>query len=67
MRKFLIIAAIAAMTFASADSAEAGRRYRGNRGYTQSRTIWQQPSRGGGFFARLMELERRKNAMIFGR
>lgn len=64
MRKILILAAVVAMTAACTNDAEAGRR---NRGYTRSRTIFRQPSRGGGIFARLMELERRKNAMLFGR
>lgn len=68
MRKFLIVAAVVAMTFASTQNAEAARR-RGlfNRSPSRSRMVWQSPTNGGGFFSRLMELERRKNAMIFGR
>jgi hypothetical protein len=64
MRKLLILAAILSMTFVSTQNVEAGRR---NRSYTRTRTTWQRESRSDGFFARLMELERRKNAWLFGR
>lgn len=65
MRKFLIVAAVVSMTFVSTPNVEAARR---NRSYTRSRTTWNsQTTRRDGFFARLMELERRKNIMLFGR
>lgn len=64
MRKVFILAAIAALTFASTQNAEAGRR---NRGYTRSRTTWQSPSQRQGLWSRMVELERRKNAWLFGR
>lgn len=64
MRKFLILAAIVSMTLVSTQNVEAGRR---RRGYTRTRTTWSTSNTNGGFFARLMELERRKNAYLFGR
>jgi hypothetical protein len=64
MRKLLILAAIMSMTFVSTRNVEAGRR---NRSYTRTRTTWQSPTQREGFFARVMELERRKNAWLFGR
>lgn len=65
MRKLLILAAIISMTFVSTQNVEAGRR---KRSYTRSRTTWQQTQTPrDGIFARLMELERRKNAWLFGR
>lgn len=64
MRKLLILAAIVAMTIATTQNAEAGRR---KRGYTRSRTTYNTSSSRDGIFARLMELERRKNQWLFGR
>jgi hypothetical protein len=59
--KRMILIAVAALTITtgvmvSSSEAQMGRR---NRGYYQQ----QNP----GFFARLMELERRKNEWLFGR
>jgi hypothetical protein len=65
MRKLLIVAAIVSMTFVSTQNVEAGRR---KRSYTRSRQAWNTQSQPrDGIFARLMELERRKNAWLFGR
>ncbi len=58
MRSFLILAALAAMVLVTGE-AQAARRQVVNGNAT---TV----SRGDGFFARLMELERRKNAALFG-
>jgi hypothetical protein len=55
MRKFaLAVAAVAALFVAGNSSAEAA-------GYRSG--VYAAPS-GGGFFSRLMNLERRKNAML---
>lgn len=65
MRKLLIVAAVVSMTFVSTQNVDAGRR---KRSYTRSREAWNNRSpRRDGFFARLMELERRKNVFLFGR
>jgi len=58
MRSFVILAALAAMIFVTGE-AQAARRQVVNGNQT---TV----SRGDGFFGRLMELERRKNAALFG-
>jgi hypothetical protein len=60
MRKYLIVTAILAMTLLSFTPAEAARRTRAVRspGYGTSRP---------GVFQALMEFERRKNELIFGR
>jgi hypothetical protein len=65
MRKMLIVAAVLAMTIATVSPAEASRKRR--RSYTRTRSTYQQTSQRPGFFARLMELERRKNDFLFGR
>ena len=65
MRKMLILTAIVSMTFVSTQNVEAGRR---NRSYTRSRDAWRsQSAPRDGIFARMMELERRKNSLLFGR
>ncbi len=56
MRMFVILTALAAMVLVTGE-AQAARRQVGN-----GNTV----SRGDGPFARLMELERRKNAALFG-
>lgn len=60
MRKntILSLALIVAFSLSAAGEAEAGRR-RGN--YRRARVTQQS---GGGFFASVMELERRKNAWL---
>jgi hypothetical protein len=65
MRKMLILTAIVSMAFVSTQEVEAGRR---NRSYTRSRDSWRsQSAPRDGVFARLIELERRKNTFLFGR
>ncbi len=58
MRRVVITAVAVLMTFSifAADNAEAGRRDRGQR--------VSQRSSGNGFFANLMEVERKKNAWL---
>ena len=51
------------MLAVSTTNVEAGRR----RVYRQSRQPVFTTNNGGGIFSRLMELERRKNAWLFGR
>ena len=58
MRNFLILAALAAMVLVTGEAQAARRQVVRGNGTTVSR--------GDGFFGRLMELERRKNAAIFG-
>jgi hypothetical protein len=67
MRKFLLLTAILALVIASSQDVEAARRKRANRSYTQSRADWNQRAERDGIFARMMELERRKNEFLFGR
>jgi len=59
MRSFLILAALAAMVLVTGEAQAAARRQVVNGNGT---TV----ARSDGFFARLMELERRKNAALFG-
>lgn len=58
MRNYLILAALAATVLVTGE-AQAARRQTVNGNGTRV-------SRGDGFFSRLMEFERRKNATIFG-
>lgn len=53
------VAVLITMSIFAADHAEAGRRNRGSR-----RATIGQRSGGNGFFANLMEVERRKNAWL---
>ncbi|MCC7419272.1 MAG: hypothetical protein IT428_03215 [Planctomycetaceae bacterium] len=56
MRKFaLAVAAVAALYVAGNSTAEAA-------GYRYG--VYSARSNGGGFFGRLMDMERRKNAML---
>lgn len=56
MRNFLILAALAAMVLATGEAQAARRQVVNGNGYTVARS--------DGPFARLMELERRKNAAL---
>lgn len=58
MRSFLILAALAAMVLVTGEAQAARRQVTNGNGNTVAR--------GDGPFARLMELERRKNAAIRG-
>ncbi|MEK6258617.1 MAG: hypothetical protein AABP62_08350 [Planctomycetota bacterium] len=58
MRSFLILAALAAMVLVTGEAQAARRQVVNGNGTTVAR--------GDGFFSRLMELERRKNAALFG-
>jgi hypothetical protein len=64
MRQFVIAAVSVATIVVLAGSADAApRRY-----YRPARTAqWSGGQYNGGFFGRLMELERRKNQWLFGR
>lgn len=58
MRRFLILAALAAMVLATAEAQAARKQVAKGNG---TKVV-----RGNNPFARLMELERRKNAALFG-
>ena len=58
MRNFLILAALTATVLVTGEAQAARRQVVNGNGTTVVR--------GDSFFARLMELERRKNAAIFG-
>lgn len=58
MRRFVVLAALAAMVLATGEAQAARRQVANGNGTTVARS--------DGFFARLMELERRKNAALFG-
>lgn len=63
MRKTLIVLAVLAITFASYSPAQAARKGGLFAPRTNTRTYrtWR-----GGFFDRMLEMERRKNEIIFG-
>lgn len=64
MRQFVIAAVSVATIMVLAGSADAAQR----RVYRPARTMqWNGGQNNGGFFQRLMELERRKNEWLFGR
>ena len=58
MRSFLILAALVAMVLVTGEAQAARRQVVNGNGYSASR--------GDSPFARLMELERRKNSALFG-
>lgn len=62
MRSFVILAALAAMILVTGEAQAARRQVVNGNGNGNGTTV----SRGDGFFGRLMEFERRKNAAIFG-
>jgi hypothetical protein len=63
MKRVLIVAVALTALMALDTSAQAAQR---RTVYRPART-WQVGSNSGGFFQRLMELERRKNEWLFGR
>ncbi|MCA9079598.1 MAG: hypothetical protein KDA58_03520 [Planctomycetaceae bacterium] len=64
MRRTILAVAVVAATLAAGNMAEAAR----GRVIMRPRTpIFQRGYNGPGIFARLMELERAKNAWLFGR
>lgn len=62
MRRLIAVCLVAVLMTACVTDVQAARRVKRTR-----RVPVMQTSNGGGVFARLMELERRKNEWLFGR